>query len=218
PRRAANQFMNLLPAIYGFPLLTIAHSSLSSSAACSVMQVPGVQNVSNRMYSVHPRRNDRFLRPSLDLARLYPEVDFTDYHFTRHLLLDLHAFGPDRFDQVVTELRSAWTARMRRVVAYLRGRVVLVWLRPPGVSAAQDVHAPVGPDPLFVTQAMVDALRPRVRDITVVHPSAMALSSGTRGMICSEFEKGAAQALPGPVTHVEIARALQPVLTRVLSG
>ena len=53
-------------------------------AAATVIQLPGVQNQSNRFYSVHPRRNDRFLRPSAALETLYPDIDFTDIAFTRH--------------------------------------------------------------------------------------------------------------------------------------
>ena len=33
-------------------------------ARLTVLQVTGAQNMSNRFYSVHPRRNDRFLKAS----------------------------------------------------------------------------------------------------------------------------------------------------------
>ena len=59
---------------------------LAAGAGAKVVQVMGAQNLSNRYYSVHPRRNDRFLRASDRLEALYPEVDFTEFHFVRHLL------------------------------------------------------------------------------------------------------------------------------------
>ncbi len=46
----------------------------------------GANFLSNRFYSVHPRRNDRFLRASTVLQAIYSDVDFADFTFTRHML------------------------------------------------------------------------------------------------------------------------------------
>ncbi len=65
----------------------------------TVIQVMGAHNMSNRFYAVHPRRNDRFLRASLGCCKtIYPEVDFTEFNFTRHMLTALatHSRGPVR--------------------------------------------------------------------------------------------------------------------------
>ncbi len=35
----------------------------------------GAQNLSNRFYAVHPRRNDRFLRASTLMKTIFREVD-----------------------------------------------------------------------------------------------------------------------------------------------
>ena len=59
---------------------------MAGAARVVVLQVPCAPNLSNRYYSVHPRRNDRFVTATPRLQSLFPEVDFTEFHFTRHLL------------------------------------------------------------------------------------------------------------------------------------
>jgi hypothetical protein len=186
----------------------------ASKAAVSVVVLPGAQNVSNRMYKVHPRRNDRFLRPSPQLAQMFPQIDFTEFHFTRHLLLALQEAAPDVFPDVIDEVRYAWAARVRSVISQLRGRVVLLWLPRP----ESEVDEITGRDPLFITQGMVDELRSRVIDVVSVHPSQESLTKGTREMIFSDFEEGAARELPNPTFHADIANALEPAIVKALSN
>ncbi|WP_275394208.1 DUF6473 family protein [Aliiroseovarius sp. Z3] len=100
--------------------------TLSNRAKVTVLQVPGAHNMSNRFYSVHPRRNDRFLRGSNLLKDLYDDVDLTEFNFTRHLLTALHDVSVDRFAKVVDELRVAWVARMKLLIAKLDCEVVLL--------------------------------------------------------------------------------------------
>ena len=38
-----------------------------NGARATIIQLPGAQNMSNRFYSVHPRRNDRFLQASAQM-------------------------------------------------------------------------------------------------------------------------------------------------------
>jgi hypothetical protein len=64
----------------------------------TVVQVLAVQNLSNPYYTVHPRRNDRFLRASARLQNLYQDVDFTEFHFTRHMLQTLQMVSAPRFE------------------------------------------------------------------------------------------------------------------------
>lgn len=135
-------------------------------AALRVVAVTGAANLSNRLYAVHPRRKDRFLKPSPALRVLFPEVDFADICFTRHLLLALHQTAPDRFDIVREELRKAWAARMRNLLDRIGGPALLLWVA--GRGAAQE--RPLGPDPLFVTAAMVEAVAPRAAGLVVVPP------------------------------------------------
>lgn len=183
-------------------------------ASAKVVQVMGAQNMSNRYYSVHPRRNDRFLRASERLEELYPEVDFTEFHFVRHMLGRLLEVSPERFSTVVDELRQAWIARMKNVLTQIRGHVVLLWFsdRPvPEEDAVELDH-----DPLFVTRDMVDTLRPRVTQVVEVVASDMARMEGTAGMVFSDFESCAAAELQGVQAHKEAADALEGVLRPLL--
>ena len=117
----------------------------------TVVQVIGAQNMSNRFYAVHPRRNDRFLRASKRMTEIWPEVDFTEIHFTRHLLSVLRATSPEQFDMLRDELSEAWSARMRSLARELGGRVVLLWMSDRAPDDAGDLTTETGP--LFVTRA-----------------------------------------------------------------
>ncbi|MEX5728435.1 hypothetical protein Ga0609869_001788 [Rhodovulum iodosum] len=189
--------------------------ALADEAAVRVLQVLGAQNMSNRFYSVHPRRNDRFVRASPLLAAIYPEVDFTEFHFTGHLLTVLRRHCPDRFGIVLAELKTAWTARMRRLGERMAAPTVLLWL---GERAPED--AGQGRElcgaPLLVDDGMLDSLRPHFADIVVVRPSAAARGEGTCGMVYPRMSEAAAEALPGPAIHAETALALAPAVRRLM--
>lgn len=186
----------------------------AGKAAVTVVQVMGAQNMSNRFYAVHPRRNDRFLRASGLMKTVFREVDFTEFSFTRHMLSSLRRVSEEKFAMVVEELKSAWVARMQTMLDRIGGKVVLFWLRddrPDGPHALPDG---LGADPLFVDDAMVEALRPRVAGVVEVRPSATAWKAGTAGMRFSAMEAPAAAEMPGPRVHEEIAAALVPVVER----
>ncbi len=145
-----------------------------ADAALTVVTAMGAHNLSNRLYSVHPRRNDRFLRGSDALRAIFPGVDLSDIHFTRHLLMTLRAAAPDRFEVVRQELRIAWLSRMRSFLERIGPRVVLLWFAaqlPPEGDAAEIEDGPLGRDPLFVTRPMLEALRPFVQEIVVAPPA-----------------------------------------------
>lgn len=179
-----------------------------------VIQLVGAQNLSNRFYSVHPRRNDRFLGASEALQALYPEVDFTEFSFTRHMLTTLETQCPERFRQVAEAVQSRWSAQMDLLMTAAGDRVVLLWLAdaPPPQEATSLID---GIDPLFVDTVMVARLAARARGLVQVIPSRAAIEAGTRGMAFSEFERPVAEATAGPAVHVEVAEALSPVLQRI---
>lgn len=187
---------------------------LVTGASAKVLQVMGAQNLSNRFYSVHPRRNDRFLRASDRLETLYPEVDFTEFHFVKHMLGRLEAISTERFKTVTDELRMAWVARMKHLLTQIRGQVVLLWFADHAVPIeATGMH---GRDPLFVTRDMIEALRPRVQDVVEVVVSDHAAAAGMQGMVFSDFEACAAAELLGPEAHHEAALALEDVLMPIV--
>ncbi|GKY89264.1 DUF6473 family protein [Sinisalibacter aestuarii] len=187
----------------------------ASGAAVSVVQVMGAQNLSNRFYAVHPRRNDRFLRASALLKTIYREVDFTEFNFTRHLLAALKAKDPDMFALVETELKEAWVARMRSLVSKIRSRVVLLWLADHAPDDCTSCPGD-GAEPLFVDRDMIEAVRPYVAAVVEVVVSADEIADGSAGLVYGEMEEPAAQGLLGVTAHDKAARALHPVLARLL--
>ncbi|MGB3553206.1 MAG: DUF6473 family protein [Jannaschia sp.] len=128
-------------------------------AEIAVIQIMGAGNISNRFYSVHPRRNDRFLRHSILMETLFHDVDFSDFSFTRHLLRTLREASPDRFAMVLQELGEAWVARMRLLLSRIPGRKVLLWIE-------NGDGGDLGPEPLFVTPEMMQKLEP-LTDVTI---------------------------------------------------
>lgn len=169
-------------------------------ATAAVVQIVGAQNLSNRFYAVHPRRNDRFVAARPALQRLYPEVDFTEFSFTRHLLQGLHHGSDPRFDQVVADLRGLWVERMGRLLALLP-RPVLLWFAdvPP---PPPDAPAVIGRAPLFVDTAMIAAVRPAA--------AAYVELCATDGSC--DLDYAPLLGLPGAEAHHLAAEQLLPVL------
>jgi len=186
----------------------------ASGAKVTVLQIVGAQNLSNRFYSVHPRRNDRFLRASPVLCSIFPEVDFAEFHFTRHMLTALHRASPERFEVVRDEVREAWVARMRLLIGQVSGPVLLLWFANHAPDDLNTIHAETiaEGDPLFVTRKMIDDLRAGTVPYVEVVASPAALSKGTEGMVFSELEHPAASRLMGPQAHGEAAAQVLQVL------
>ncbi|MDU8913905.1 DUF6473 family protein [Aestuariicoccus sp. MJ-SS9] len=191
------------------PVLDIA-----SRAEVTVIQVLGAQNMSNRYYAVHPRRNDRFLKASGLLERLFPEVDFTEFHFTRHLLGRLQRLDESRFALVRQELQHAWLARMKQLTTLVRGPIVLMWFadQRPGQAGLGRLDR----DPLFIDAPMLDALSGRVAATLEITPSEAAVAAGVADMVFGDGETEAASEQMNAATHAEAARALAPVLREVM--
>lgn len=179
----------------------------------TVIQLFGAHNMSNRFYAVHPRRNDRFLRASTLLKTIFREVDFTEFHFTRHMLLSLKRRAPEKYALVETELKAAWVARMRLLLQKISGPTVLLWLESHLPAHARDE---LGEDPLLVDGDMVETVRSLATEIVHVIPSVVASKAGTQGMSFAPLDGPIAAMMPGPLVHEEIARALGPVLRRYL--
>lgn len=188
-----------------------------AGAKAVILQMPCAQNMTNRFYSVHPRRNDRFLGPSDLMKAIFRDVDFTEFHFTRHMLGHLQMIAPERFGMIRDELQQAWIARMRLLISHLGPKTILLWFsaRRPG----EDNNCPdLSLDPAFVTQRMIDAVQDKAGGLVQVCASPIAKARGTRGMVFSELEASAAAELLGPMAHEEAARALSPVIKDMCRG
>ncbi|WP_217360399.1 DUF6473 family protein [Ruegeria arenilitoris] len=185
--------------------------SLMNGAEVCVLQLPSALNQSNRFYRVHLRRNDRVLEATSDLSALYPEVDFADVHFVRHLMSRLSAFSDARFEVVTAELRRAWAEALRTLLDNVTSRVLLLWLD-------WDHSAAVGPDahgvsdPVPITQAMIDGVSDGgVATVKMtVRPSGA--SDDLEDMLFGTMQQPMAEHMIGPATHRAIAERLLPAI------
>ncbi len=194
--------------------------ALCHDAKLTVVQMIGAQNLSNRFYKVHPRRNDRFLSASSVMRVLFSDVDFTEFSFNRHMLGTLFKRAPDRFEILRNELQEAWVARMRSMLTQIGPNAVLLWMSEQPLTD-DPWHArsqPFKSEPMFVTRTMVDTLRPLVRDVIEVTPSAEARARGTEGMIFPFLHNDAASELLGVAVHEETAARLAPALRTALAS
>lgn len=181
---------------------------LCGEAGCVILQVLGAQTLTNRLYSVHPRRNDRFVAASELLQMLYHDVDFTEFHFTRHMLGALRAHSEERFAVVRAELRQAWIARMETLLARIPVPVVLLWFSDHAPGAEMQEQN----EPLFITRDMLDIVSGMADGFVEVTASAAAQEAGTEGMVFREAELRAARQILGPRAHEEAAAALESAL------
>ncbi len=184
----------------------------AAQARVAVIQATGVHNMSNRFYATHPRRNDRFLKASQPLKSLYPEMDFTEVHFTRHLLGRLHAICPERFDMVTQEMKDAWQARMRSMIAQMNGEVFLLWFA--SQALPEDAVGVTGSE-LFLTRRMVEALAPHVRGLIEVVPTKWRAED--EFLDVPPLETSRAACLPGPKAHHHVAEAVARAIIPVLN-
>lgn len=224
----AKPFPDLVQEAYNMPCLNLGSMNssidafvndesilaLASQAKVTVIQLTGAHNMSNRFYTVHPRRNDRFIKAATLMQTIFNDVDFTDFSFTRHMLSTLNTVAPEKFGVVVQELKSAWKARMETVIKRIGGRVVLLWIsdRPPGENEGS---GDLGPDPLFIDMEMINHVRAIATDyVEVVVPDHIQ-GMGTDGMVFPQMEAAAAGECYGPAMHRLVADRLSDVIQLV---
>ena len=204
--------MNAGPDVF---LNEAAVMQIAAQASVTVVQILGAQNLSNRYYAVHPRRNDRFLGATPLLRTIFPRVDFTEFNFTRHMLMSLQSASADKFEVVAEELRAAWVTRMKLLLSRLGRRVILLWVSdqaPPSPARRVDLAR----NPLLIDSEMINAIRAPVAGYVEAVFSAAALSQGVEGMAFAPMEAPAAAGLPGPAAHREVADLLMPAIHRLI--
>jgi hypothetical protein len=185
---------------------------VARKARATVLEAPGAANMTNMLYAVHPRRNDRFLRASGQLRTLYPDVDFTRFNFTQHMLQHLRHTDADRFCVVTRVLQRTWLRKMKQLLTRLGSAVIL--LRIGTRDQRQDWGNSIAP--ALVTGEMFEALAPSAA--ALVHVIGVAEPAGRYpdGMSFSLTEEEAARTVSGPQTHTAIARTLLPILDRIM--
>lgn len=192
-----------------------AVTEIARNAEAVVLQVVGAVNLSNRYYTVHPRRNDRFIAATPLLKTLFREVDFTDFHFTRHMLTTLEASSRDRFELVADELRRIWIERMGELLGRLPKRTILLWMgdTPPQFKGQRQ---PLKGEPVLVDRAMLAAVTPKAGGFVEAVATANARMSSLEGMAFAALEALAAAALPGPSVHRDVASKVVTALDEIM--
>jgi len=181
---------------------------IARAARVNVLEVVGAANMTNPFYTVHPRRNDRFLQASVQLRAQYPEVDFSQFNFTQHMLNHLQRADPDRFAVLEKGLQRVWSRRMRQLVGKLGKNTVLLHFATVG-------EGPCAGGPMFVTPQMIATLGAQVA-ASVHVPVPPPDDAPDRGMVFNPVEREAARQLPGPDVHADAARLLRPVLDAMM--
>lgn len=185
---------------------------ICSMAQATIIQILGAPNMSNRYYTVDPRHNNRFLRASKKFKELYPEVDFSEFDRTDHLLTALAQVGPDRLPQVRQELQTAWVARMRTLLKQIDGKKILLWLADHAPYSAMS-GGTICRDPLFVDRAMLNAISAGADAVVEIVASQEEIASGRDRMVFSEFESAEAQDILGPVVHDRVVQDLSALVS-----
>ena len=99
---------------------------LCSMGAVTVVQIMGAQYMSNRFYTVDPRRNNRFMRASRTMKAVFFDMDFSDIDTTDDLLLMVAREAPERLHLLRQEIQTAWVAQMRTLLRAIDGPKVLL--------------------------------------------------------------------------------------------
>ncbi|MEM9138704.1 MAG: DUF6473 family protein [Pseudomonadota bacterium] len=136
----------------------------ASDAQVCVIQIMCASALSNRMFTVRPRRNMRLHAVSDLMIGIYPEVEFGRFSFVQAMLKHLQALDESRFKLVVNEMKNAWIGRMQTLINSVETQTVLLWFsqREPDTSHSKSGGAQYYPH--FVDRAMIDAVAPAADD------------------------------------------------------
>ncbi len=126
-----------------------------SNADVCVVQVMDAVPLSNRMYSVYPRRNQRLRGVSEALKSLFPQVDFSHFRYVSAMIRKLRNVDPKAFKVVEAELKAAWIARMLELLEEIETRTMLLWLVPADIDDSSQL----------VTEDMVAILQDKVEQV-----------------------------------------------------
>ena len=96
----------------GFYTEDDAIHEIIENAQVVFVEAPSVVNQYNPFYCVHPRRNDRFVTALGPLYDLFPEADFVECHFIKHLITKLITIDAARAEIVFRTLQYEWVRNL----------------------------------------------------------------------------------------------------------
>lgn len=190
---------------------------MAGAARLTVLQVPNAANMTTRFYTVHPRRNDRFLKARAPLRTLYPEIDFTDFSFTRHMLATLKAHSLDRFAVLHQELAQVWIAGMCRLIDEIGGPVILLWFSdrtPDRLCDAPEMDY----EPALVSRGMFEAVTKAAAGVVRVPRGAQIKAEALVDRLFLQIDAPAVRDLPDQGAHDAAAEALLPLIAQHMEG
>ena len=195
----------------------------ASDAAVCVVQVMSASAISNRMYTVRPRRNVRLHEVSDLMRGIFPEVDFERFAFVKPMLRHLEMVDPDRYKLVVNEMKNAWIGRTQTLLASLSSPKILFWFsrRSPDDNAYDPNDSTDEGYPAYVDEAMIQTVKGAAeaytecvteiglpQDLTVDGRTVLYKPSGMPIDHNREF--------PSPEMHHAAAEVLMPEVRRLL--
>lgn len=196
--------------------------SAASGAEVCVVQVMCASAISNRMFSVRPRRNMRLHAVSDLLVGIYPEVEFERFSFVHAMLKHLQALDQNRFKLLVNEMKNGWIGRMQTLLNSIETKTILLWFsrRDPDQNNSESGNYEYYPH--FVDRSMIDAVKPIAdgyiecttsvglpQDLTVDGKTILFRPSGEPISQNHEF--------PSPEMHHAAADTLTPEIQRLMS-
>ncbi len=186
-----------------------------SNARACVITVMGAHVTSNRLFSVFVRRNLRLRDVSETMRALYPEIDFSDFRFAANMLIACWKTSPERFKVVQIELRQAWVARMKELIADIETPTILCWLSDTSPEMAErmdPLNARENP-PSYVDRDMIEEIKPHV-DYYVEYVASSEAAHGPR--IAGRQRPEVARRCPSDMMHAEAAELLSDPVSKVL--
>lgn len=110
------------------------------------------------------------------------------------------------------ELRQAWLARMRSLLAKIDGKVILLWAKPPMTAHL----GPLGVDPLFVDRAMMEKIGQSLTGIVEVDLPSHDAALRREGMSYTKVNQPAATELWGAPAHQLVAAEVTNALIKMV--
>nr|WP_119838152.1 DUF6473 family protein [Pseudooceanicola algae] len=236
-RYIARPFPGMLEEDFGLPVVNLGIANagpdvflsdpalleIVNCARAVVLRMPGALNMSNRYYSVHPMRNDRFLNATGLLQGLFPNFDFTGFHHVGQMLTTLCACDADAFASLRRELQETWVLKMEMLLDRIAPPVLGFWFAAQAPRKQSAALPEPRPDLLpslsaaLVTEAMLTRISTLTKGFAYTIPSSALLERGTQGMFFAPDEAATAARHFPPAAHELAAEMLIDPLTAILS-
>ncbi len=185
--------------------------AICERASSTIVQLSGVQHISNRFYRVHPRHNDRIIAVTKLLYSVFQDMDFSDVHYTGHLLTKLKKLAPVRFELVKKELQAEWVNQMKTLIAGIGQNVVLLWLSNHELPQLSDAGQTLE-EPLFLNRNMLKQLTDLGPKLVEIVATQDEIHAGVDRMVFDQLEESAARQMLGPIAHQDAARQLGAII------